>query len=670
MRVTIVEQKSPGEKVYLEEKLDDRAVSVALEAIGGKVSVIESSHENMESSAYVEEQPESDPPPTQDEPTNVEIQLLSSPRERYLPSQQEGEGSPATARMYSIKVEYAKQGLTERGMETSARDLVGTVQDVAQEQATRNEESTRLTVPPIARYHPETRLSHGKDEVETLSKIAPPQSSLSVKKQKKIIEVNGSSLFLGGSDDEDDDQVGQFRQQVPQIPAASAQKKKHISTEKTTNGDAAATSGKGKEKQKQDASPIIEAESPKGKEKEGQDKQRSIDGPQSSLEGRKKRKRVVQRSTDHIERRKSRKEAKRRAKEDDLAQDLNVDAMAHPTSTRMQTAKRSAGLEKLRRQKVRAERRRKGHITDSSKSSSESDSDSDDSSDTESIEEEDFIVNDDEAPNRGEVSKKGSKKPVRGLRRSLSPPSLVSKDYLSNVRSYPRRERLQEYIRWVAIYALDVDIPTERKNELEAVRTLLREKFRMDFKSLTSQSNRRQFTWYLKHYPYFERRIMTREEKQKHRGCASCHKTTQKCEHAFSVWGNWYNIDTLEKRTNSDYSSSALSTNAEDLKVKSKNEKNEKVFTFYLGSYCASFATIKHRLYHWERRVLNDITKLPNFKALRRQGEVEEDDLEVLVDTYYPKFSMNFQRMENEARNLLLQPTAPQRGRDKWDDDP
>ena len=384
-----------------------------------------------------------------------------------------------------------------------------------------------------------------------------------------------------------------------------------------------------------------------GKEKK---KHRSEAIDNGALEGKKKRKWTESVGAARKSNR-SNKKSKRDSEDDDLVQNLNIDAVANPRSHQRVKATRAKALKRMQKQKRDAERKRQGKEVSSSESSSSGESgDTDSSSDSDPS---DFIVDDDE-PNSSihQQQHKGAKKiPMPG--RTLPPPTIMREDLLSGVRSMGRREKLEEYIRWMIAYMLDLEITPRQRS----VRANLREMTKADYDSITTQANRRQFTWYLKHYPFFERRMLTKQEKEEHIGCAACGKKKQKCEYLFTLWGPFYNPETLYG--NSDYTSSDCTTEGEDNDWKTKSEDEKKIF-FYLGDSCAKYASVKHRLWHWERRVLNDVNKLPSFKALKARRDRNkskydpEDDIEAVVAYYYPTLASRRAKLLADAQTVNL----------------
>lgn len=530
-----------------------------------------------------------------------------------------------------------------------------------------------LTKTASPSHHPETRLSHGEDEDHPIPFPSFQQNKPPIRRDGAN-GVTGRSLFLG-SDEEDDD-----RNRADQQPPGKHGRFEG-SAESTLNqarrpeqmaSDFITAADKGKQKH---VVPVHSTSMSKSSEKSSEGKGQSANGKtgveadHARIRGEKKRLRRGPTEAPR-QRRKTKTELKKQHDKDDLTQNLNVDAYIHSTSNRRSNAKRAKGLKRLQYLKQRAERKRQGEDMSSTASSSSScnDSSDDNSSDT-SDDVVDFIVeDDDDEPGPSNLAQKGAKR-IPMPRQNLPPPSLVSRDLMSNIRAMTRPERYHEYIRWVIRYALDLEVTPS----MEAARTNLREKFRGDYNSLTTQGNRRQFTWYLKHYPFFERRPMTREEKKEHVGCAACGRKTQKCEDAFVVWGKIYRLETLLKR--SDYTSSDMSSEAEDCKTVLPGKK----FLFYLGSKCAKVASVKHRLLHWERRVLNDINQMPLFKTLEASLEPIEttperqgiaDDIEAIVVSYYPTLSKRGSHLEQDARTLLNTESRYTRLREKWDDDP
>ena len=518
-------------------------------------------------------------------------------------------------------------------------------------------------------YHPETTLSHAPEE-QTKKQLG--SSRVTLRRSENTREGNstrsGQALFFG-SDDEAELPIKQVGT-IAQAKKRQTMTRPHLSSGKVASTAASkdfssAALAKSKISTQRTGSASVGPSKQQVTIRKERNRETVDSGNKSGVEARKKRKRKAEKE----ERQKRRREHKRDS-DDDLVQNLNVDAFTRSTSNKEIGKRRVKSLAQLKRKKLHDERKRKGLVS-SSESSSSSSSSSESSSDMdEDSANTNFIVEDDgPAPTRGVIHR--STGAVSKARLSLSPPSIVSKDYLSDIRSVPRREKLQEYIRWVVVEFVELTVGADRKAQLKAVRTHLQEKFKSEFNSLTSQSNRRQFTWYLKHYPKFERRLMTSAEKREHVGCSACHRTTQKCEYAFSCWGFFYNRETLYQ--NSDYSSSEMSTEAEDLKHGGKNNNGEKVFTFYLGESCAKYAGIKHKLHHWERRVLNEIVKLPTFKALKKKSKretIETEDIEAVVTAYYPKLSARYAKLEQDAAHLRTNSERLNKLKESWDDDP
>ncbi|UZJ54478.1 hypothetical protein CBS101457_003798 [Exobasidium rhododendri] len=519
-------------------------------------------------------------------------------------------------------------------------------------------------------YHPETALSHDPEErTDVGTKSTHSESGC----RPRAAEASTSSLFLGS--DEEDGRVDRAKGHLLQVKQRQESLKRlHHNSEVDVDRQ---------QVRPNKVSSIVEEEkstSQQGPEPEVGSSSAQVD------KGNQRDTRLIMRKDKKSSpkakggkpRAKSDKKAKRKEQarsreessdDDDLAQNLNVDAFARSTSQKKHEAKRAKEIARLRRQRLRNERKRQGEASSSdaasasSSSSSSSDDDSDDSSEPKRS---NFIVPDRVARKPiGKIIRKGEKI-ISKRKRSLSPPSLVSKDYLSDVRSLDRRDRLQEYIRSIIVTLVELDVGDERLARLEAVRTNLQAKFKSQYDSLTSQSNRRQFTWYLKHYPKFERRTMTSVERKQHIGCAACHRSTQKCEFAYTCWGHFYDPETFV--IDSAYSSSELSSDAEDIKEEGKNERGEKTFTFYLGESCGKHASIKSKLHHWEFRVVSDMVKLPSYKALNKKdakGQViKTEDIEAVVDSYYPRFSTRCARLETEA----TQPDRIHRYRERWDD--
>lgn len=508
---------------------------------------------------------------------------------------------------------------------------------------TREVESAKAT----QAYHPETALSHGKSE---RSKRTHASHSLQPKKKEEKMER--PILFFGSDDDGNGDPEAttlhalpsQARNEQPDRPDS------HKSRSSLDRPQASVEAG------------------PSRAEKNLPTQRHSEAKLQGLLEARRKRKRSKKRQDEEMKSRRT----EATFPDEDLSLDLNIDAFARSTSNRVRDAQRLRVLQRLQKSKARAVKRRRGEASSSSESSSSSSGTSaQEDTDDISKDSDDFIVEDDGEPEQRRNAA-GSKKQVARPRRhkSLSPPSFVSRDHLTNVRAMSRRERLQEYVRWIVVYAAELPVDPNRVKQLEAVRTNLREKFRMEFNSLTSQTNRKQFTWYLKHFPYFERRPMIRDEKEQHRGCSACHRVQQVCESAYSCWGYLYNEQTLEK--NAGHVSSDMSTEAEDWKHTSANEKGDSLFTFYLGESCAKHASVKHKLYHWERRLLTEVLKLPAYKVVSRKepDRVAMRDIEAVVDAYYPRLSVRFSKLETDAANLRTNPDRLFRMRERWDDEP
>lgn len=162
------------------------------------------------------------------------------------------------------------------------------------------------------------------------------------------------------------------------------------------------------------------------------------------------------------------------------------------------------------------------------------------------------------------------------------------------------RNQCDEWVRWMASQILDSfeGISRDRRKALTQSRWELKDKMREDSNQILSQdmvsflgrtfphtpcavldlniySQRRQFTWYLKRYPFFERRPVRAKDRRHTVGCAACHRKSQVCDSQFLFWGPLYHDESLERRDSSDSSSSDRSTGAEDERHQAHDEHGE-----------------------------------------------------------------------------------------------
>jgi hypothetical protein len=647
-----------------------RSSSPSLEADKGKVDLIaEKCQEKLDDILK-----DDDAAPTQDTLEHAKEQRDSSPVEVDELEASYEEKDPTEEEVPVAVLAQTQELVVGQGQYHSVDDnipshpdsfsIVDTLLDEAEVEQDVLVDLTRTTT---SIDHPETTLSHSKDGDYPTSSTSFVQSTVLARRGRDD-GVTGRSLFLG-SDDEDDSSSHADKQRSTRQGPSEKSKKSSLDQARCrpiTAAEKGKQSISAADKAKQ--TEVVPAHSTRLSKGGVSVKKHRDNGKGAAAENgiplaetsKRKSRSPIETSRQS---KKAKEERKKQAEKDDLTQNLNVDAYAHSTSNRRSNAMRAKGLKRLQYLKQRKERKQQGEDLSTTASSSD---DSSDDSDSDSDDKSDFIVeDDDDEPRSSKAEHKGAKR-IPMPEQALPPPSLVSRDLLSDVRAMTRPQKMQEYIRWVIRYALDMELTPD----MIAVRTNLREKFKGDYSSLTTQGNRRQFTWYLRHYPFFERRPMTREEKSKHRGCAACGRTKQKCKDVFIVWGEIYKLDTLEQR--SDYTSSDMSSEAEDCKTKTSDKK----FLFYLGSSCAKFASVKHRLLHWERRVLNDVVKLPLFKTLKSRYTRKahrantEEDIEAIVAFYYPTLSKRGTRLEMDARTLLTEQSRYTRLRDKWDDDP
>jgi hypothetical protein len=225
---------------------------------------------------------------------------------------------------------------------------------------------------------------------------------------------------------------------------------------------------------------------------------------------------------------------------DDLRSNINADAFARSTapSTRKDF---SSHLKKL-------QQARKGIVVDSD--ADDGSQSSDDSSSGSSISSSSgsssgssaFVVGDDEIIHEsGKVVKRKMPAPTKRQRSPMTLGSVLG-------RKLEFGEACEEYLRWITMKILSTvtQLPRSRQEELRKARQHLQQYIEDSRRNLSSSVMRRQFTWYLTHYPNLDRRLLFSSEVQDHRGCSACHRSKQKCDSELSFGGRLYNRDTLE----------------------------------------------------------------------------------------------------------------------------
>ncbi|PWN30374.1 hypothetical protein BDZ90DRAFT_229394 [Jaminaea rosea] len=216
-------------------------------------------------------------------------------------------------------------------------------------------------------------------------------------------------------------------------------------------------------------------------------------------------------------------------------------------------------------------------------------------------------------------------------------------------------EAASEFYHWVVIMLLSLPVSQEDEALMNRARSRLQSHVDDSLRLLSTQAQRRQFGWYLRHYPLFKREAMSRHEGKK--GCAACHRKGQACEYRIILSGKPYKQDTLEWL---DYGedaedSSDMSSNDENraehqhpadstrtysrrlppptasAEAKKSYTSHGRVHVFQCGSSCAERAEAMHGMIHWQYAQLNKVHGSRDFKVLKekqaRGGEITAEDV-------------------------------------------
>lgn len=401
---------------------------------------------------------------------------------------------------------------------------------------------------------------------------------------------------------------------------------------------------------------------------------RAADAAQAAAKDKREKKtaRKKQKRNKGKEKEKKRKKHPDDEDSDDLVADLNADAFARSTGTTMRKDF-SARLKKFQ-----AARKKGNPIQDSDADSSDSDSDSSSSSSSSSSSD-GFIVDDEPVSKKakGKGNKPGKKPPNKpsGIRGPNGGPSFSSSSSIMSSLASRRRldigEACHEYCRWLLCKIFDLNVPEAQKDQLWAAREQCQRYADDSKRMITSVAMRRQFTWYLNHYPTIVRRGLFSSQVKQHRGCAACHRKSQTCDSKLILSGKPYDRKSLMFLDPEDdrEMSSDMSTDADNAVEHAKPDDHgfpyttrhpppRKVHIFYAGSYCASRATLYHALTHWEYQLLQNVYRSTSVKELleARDGpqarQVTAADIDTVADIWKGKLTGQFADHRSKATEL------------------
>lgn len=354
---------------------------------------------------------------------------------------------------------------------------------------------------------------------------------------------------------------------------------------------------------------------------------------------------------------------------DDLRSNLNADAFARSTAPNNRKDFQS------RLQKLKLAREGKGRPERSDDDSSASSTDSGSSSRSSSIVSSDGFVVSDDSESEFKKSRKG-KKSLTGTARSgkkarrSSPP--LDAAFLRPQGRMDLDEACKEFNAWIVSQLFGEHQDSRTAEIMSKARKRLQEYVNDSLGPIQSASMRRQFNWYLRRYPTIRRLPLFTNEVKDFRGCAACHRKSQKCESRIIFGGKPYKKDTLEwLDLESDVEdSSDMSTGVEDViehqhpdiesqiyksRLPLKATKQPKKHVCFLGAHCAARAVLLHAGFHWQYGWLNKVAKDPRFLALRNKrssGHKSYKDIEFLASQLSPAIKETLNQIRHKAVKL------------------